>query len=247
LETYQSLLVVGPAYWYTDGVFAAPPALAIEVVCYSWMRSRWRPSTGFLNPARGNREQLGLAQDDNAENEEPWQEPWPEVNWGRIFQREERDQARHPEPESANLVEARVFSLAGGFAVFLEEDTASRSLVIDTEAEGEARVQRLPNRDIVPGMFVLLRTEGGGDYVAAVADQILGGDATRYRESQKRWKDALRSRIRAMGLFATCIRLLELGSVKADEQNVRNWVSPSNIRTRDRADFDAIMRLIGFD
>ena len=41
------------------------------------------------------------------------------------------------------------------------------------------------------------------------------------------------------------IQLLELGSQKANESNLRNWMSPDSIKTFYRKDFTAIMKLVG--
>lgn len=241
-DAYYQLLVIGPAYWYADHVFSSPRAETVRIVSYRWCRSKWQPAEAFLGALTRGR----TAPHDDEEDDAEVEEPWPEIDWGRILQRDTVS-PEAAEPSAADIVEGRLFSLHGGLAVVLEEGESARSLVIDLEAHDEAQVQRLQTRDIVPGIFVLLRTEGGGDYVAAVADQILGERAAPYRDSQRRWKHALRTEIKASGWLATSVRLLDLGSFRADEANLRHWASESSIRTRDSADFTAIMRLIGFE
>ncbi len=74
-------------------------------------------------------------------------------------------------------------------------------------------------------MFVLLRTEGG-DYVVPVANIIMKEPlATKARASQTKWKSLLRIKVWSRGLVEACCDLIDLGSDKANETNVRNWMS----------------------
>jgi hypothetical protein len=144
-------------------------------------------------------------------------------------------------------IDARGFLLEGDWAVFLEGDAKASALVIDLTVDDGESVRRIPISNIEAGMFVLVRTSGGGDYIVPVADEILGPEAQQVRDYQKEWKERLRLVVAARGLFATSIHLLDNGSTLANEMNVRNWMSPRNIRTSGYNDFLAIMRLIGLE
>src|SRR5208282_3171500 len=97
-------------------------------------------------------------------------------------------------------VPARLFALHGGYAVFLEEHQGSTCMVLDLAEDERSRVKRLATSDVEPDMFVLLRTEGGGDYVVPVADRILGQRAEQCRLAQQHWKLRLKTAVETYGL-----------------------------------------------
>ncbi|MEP7013727.1 MAG: hypothetical protein ABJC13_25685, partial [Acidobacteriota bacterium] len=181
-------------------------------------------------------------------------EPWPEPDWEEIKRRafEESDPAATKHGHDA--VEARLFLLGQGLAVFLDVSHRSKSLVIDPEADDEARVTRILSDEILPGKFLLQRTEGGGDYIVPLADKILGERAQPSRAMQSEWKGRLRAAVAESPqpdvnsrLMDVSVRLLDLGAHLADETNLRYWMSSRNICTRDRRDFQAILRLVGLE
>jgi hypothetical protein len=131
--------------------------------------------------------------------------------------------------------------------VFLDADEGGSWLVIDLAEEAATRVKRISVSSIEPGMYVLLREGGGGDYIVPVADKILASGATNARGLQRHWKSKLRDAVQMYGSYTVSMQLKKLGSVRANEGNVRNWMSERNIRTDDERDFAAIMRLVGLD
>jgi hypothetical protein len=106
-------------------------------------------------------------------------------------------------------------------------------------------VKKIKAGEIEPGMYVLLRTGGGGDFIVPVADQSMGAKGKKARQYQKNWKKLLRSLVISEGSAKIVGRLLELGSVRANLNNLRNWMSERNIKTDAREDFDSIMKLVG--
>jgi hypothetical protein len=64
---------------------------------------------------------------------------------------------------------------------------------------------------------------------------------------QEHWKGLLRRAVSTKGLLAVSIELLDYESRRANETNVRNWMSSRSIRPQDDEDFRAIMRLIGLE
>lgn len=263
-STYGRLIVLGPAAWYPAWVFSAPRAYGVDYISCSWMSCDWRPDFALVSTQSLilGRHTLGKSSGSHAspagaprvveESRLAAQEVLPVVDWDAISAQFER----HSAPGSVQEeVVARLFLLEGDVAVFLEAGESTKALVIDLEEDapeeddggGGRQFARMLVQDIEPGMFVLLRTSGGGDYLLPLADKFLGAQAERARERQRHWKSLLRDIVAREGLLATSIRLLDLGAVRADETNLRNWLSARNIRPHDKADFDAIMKLTGLE
>ena len=91
-----------------------------------------------------------------------------------------------------------------------------------------------------------MRTEGGGDYVVEVADNLLGARRDAARADQSLWKERLREAVDRLGHQAVVRQLEAHGSGRADA-NLRSWLSasPRNIRTADPSDFAAITAVGG--
>ncbi len=119
----------------------------------------------------------------------------------------------------------------------------------EDEDEGELQqIKRISLSRIRPDVFLLLRTEGGGDYIVPIADRILGEKAQDLRMMQEHWKELLRRAVSTKGLLVVCSKLLfDYGSKRASETNVRNWMSSRTIRPQYDEDFRAIMRLLGLE
>jgi hypothetical protein len=252
-DTYERLILLGPARWYPDHVFSAPRAAEIHVVSYRWNQNRWRPRTWLIGAAR---ESKATVEDDIAEDEASIDEDLPSIDWAEI-ERGAREilggddrQTGHWDDDQQmghDEIEVRLIALHGGYAVFLEGHEGSSCMVIDLAEDERSRVKRIAIADIEPGMFVLLRTEGGGDYVVPVADRILGPRAEECRRAQREWKSRLKTAISVHGLSEVARRLGAMGARLADEGNVRHWLSGRAIATQEKDDFAAIMQLVGLE
>jgi hypothetical protein len=130
------------------------------------------------------------------------------------------------------------------YAVFLPSDDASRVLTIDV-AEGLLRIESRSPRELREGMFVVLRTKGGADYVRDVADQIMGPRARPARQLQEVWKSRLLARTTELGLTTTSARLREHGVSHASPANVERWYSARGIALDEKADFKALLGWLG--
>jgi hypothetical protein len=248
-RTYLRLVLAGPTTWFPDHVFGSPRAPELHVVSYAWLLRSWRPQSLFVG---GSWVQVprGRSEPPEWEPAEPV-ESWPELDWGEIERlaiESSGDGLEHPH----DAVEARLFLLGEGNAVFLDVSQGSTSLVIDPDAEDDDRVKRVLTDEIAPGTFLLRRTEGGGEYIIPLADKILGKRAGSHRAMQADWKHRLREQVANSPqsdsnsrLLDVCMRLLDLGAHLADETNLRYWMSPRSICTRDPRDFRAIMELVG--
>jgi hypothetical protein len=249
---FTQMIIAGPAQWYSNAVFSAPRATRLDIVRFSWIRDGWRPKNAFLGSMPASRNQaihdlggpVGVTGGD-----EIWLEPE-----GLLLSRSLVDaltESSHTPGDNnggdEDMVDARGYYLASGMAVFLEVAEKASVLTIDPNEEDRHRFKRIKIGEIEPGVYILLRTAGTGDYVVPVADRLMGRAAKHARERQRYWKDKLRAVVDREGLLATSVLLLDHGSQVANEQNVRNWMSYRNIRTQDKRDFIAIMRAAGLE
>lgn len=240
---YSFICVCGAAKWFPDFVFTAPRASAVMVFRYDWIRDVVPAPPRFIEQEGEGKTPSAIVP---AASERPTVEAdqiMPTIDWVALQRR------GHPNPESeSESVPARVAVLEGDYGVFLEDDEGSMLLTVDlyTDVPIE-RVRRVRTKELAVGMFVVLRTSGGGDYVLPVANGLLGKTSTQLRNLQKEWKALLREKVADSNLFEISIQLIELGSTRANETNLRNWMSPRSIKTYDPQDFAAIMRLIGLD
>jgi len=249
---YPQMIIMGPSRWYPDSVFSAPRANRLDVVRFAWISDRWQPSNAFLGSIlpsiRHDSPEAGMTRE-LPSSDEFWLVPdglLPAVNLMRALSAFESSSVESS-CAGDDLVDARGYHLAGGMAVFLETEEKASVLTIDPNEDDRRRVKRVPIGDIEPGIYILLRTSGSGDYVVPIADRIMGSAAKRARERQRYWKDKLRALASHRGLLETSILLLDHGSQVANEQNLRNWMSYRTIRTQDKRDFIAIMRATGLE
>ncbi len=112
--------------------------------------------------------------------------------------------------------------------------------------DDQDRIDQVRVRDIGIGSAIVLRREGGGkDFIADVADALMGETAVELRTAQKRWKTVLRETVRKLGGVPNVEDTLRRRGIRA--KNVRYWMSPENIRTQSRDDFRILMNLIGIE
>jgi hypothetical protein len=244
-EPYDLQFVVGSPFWYSrrgwHWVFTAPRAAVVHSIAYGLAAGSLPPASAFSRSRLGRthmRRMEAVVAPDAADDDE--------IEFGA-------DLVSLPlaSPgqggQSSEIVSARVFLLGDGFAAFLSASPEARTETLSLEQPPGQRVVALPVDELIPGSFVLLRSEGGGDYVVAVADRLLGTQAQALRTMQVEWKSRLRHRVDQVGIDHIVRALRGHGSARADRQNVRNWCSQRTLRTQDQADFRAIMRLIGLE
>jgi hypothetical protein len=249
LTCYDQLIVIGPSRWFPEYVFTAAHASQIDILIFDWIKDRWKPQNVFVSPHKSsghsNRKYIAV---EERETSSRWDGIAPEnlliivdkaSSVTSTLNREDRDEYED--------VVAKCMFLEDDWAVFIEASEGTKTLVIDPDEDADNRIARIFVKEIKPGMFILARIGGGGDYIVPVADKIMGSQAQQAREYQKRWKELLRNYAKRNGLFKTSIDLLDLGSDVANEVNVRNWMSPRSIRTRKYSDFLAIMKLVGLE
>lgn len=254
---YSNLIVIGPARWYEDYVFRSPRARRIHIVRYRWIADAF-PSrevfTGSQKTSGSGTLDLGGPASDSSRGRivppgsslDP-EDFLPSTNWDdvlRIVSARTLEQSRHTDYEEEYAM-ARLFQLEGEIVVPLDSAEGSSATVLDLDDEEANPVRRMPVTNIEPGMFLLMRKGGGGEYIVSVADRILGDLSHGARDLQREWKNQLRQMVGEDGLPQVIAKLKRHGSRRASPGNVRNWMSYRSIKTEDQRDFRAIMKLIG--
>ncbi len=257
------MVVVGAPRWFPGHVFSVPRADEVHYVTYRWVAGRYTADPVFSGGVTGGHGGGGVPAEE-ADEEAPgdgWEfqadELIPSLNWGVV--RDRIGKSETTEDDHDEIVKAKLLVLCGELATFVEVSDGGAVMVIDLEEEderdeeeedgaGQGRIWKPKATELRPGMFVLLRTEGSGDYVVPVANIIMKEPlATKARASQTKWKSLLRIKVWSRGLVEACCDLIDLGSDKANETNVRNWMSPRSIRPNADSDFFAIIKYVGLE
>lgn len=241
---YDALVVIGSPRWFPAYIFTSPRAPRIDIVHFDWMHDGWKVPNTFVENYTSSRA-------DKAPVREFGEQPEPDIPEETILvnvdSRRVSSIAAEGERFEYDDIDARCIVFEADTAMFVAADRSATILVIDLEEHEDERVHTIEVDELTPGTFVLVRTSGGGDYIAPIADQLMGDKAEWARSVQSDWKTRLREYVVKNGLLKTSLDLLDIGSEIANETNVRNWMSPRNIRTRDEHDFRAIMSLIGIE
>ena len=157
----------------------------------------------------------------------------PSIDWDGVLRMVSARSVRDSDDtgEDEEYVSARLFQLEGEIVVALDASEGARATVLTSTQEEADPVKRMSVTDIEPGMFLLVRNEGGGEYIVLVADRFLREHAARAREVQRYWKDQLRRKVRVDGLRQVVNDLKNYGSRRANYVNLRNWMSHRTIKT----------------
>ena len=240
LGVMERLVMVGPIRRYKDYVFNSPRAEKMHTVRYEWA-SRWDISlkkAGRLFPPPGSERTSRSA---GVPGSKAIDYLAPMIDWSGIRrQAEERVGIEQNLTRSHVEVEARLHLLGGGYGVYLSDDR--KIYVLDLADED--RVSQVRVRDIgIDSVIILRRERGGRDFIADVADALLGEAALDLRLVQERWKDSLKRKVWELGGIPKTEEVLRRRGSRY--QNVRYWIAPENIRTLSRDDFRILMELIG--
>lgn len=271
-DCFKKLLLVGPTQWYPKYIFNSPRAYEIIILNYDWIRNFYSVTPSFICNSDENVENIingdlkkqfhfssGVNQikQMTVSNEKNIKDFYVtpdelelEINWNEISSK----QTSKNDSDSYNVfVDARLCLLQNDRAVYLEDGENSKIIIIDidgddeSEDEDSSKVKRILASNIQQGMFILLRTEGGGDYIIPIANKLMGSNAELARQYQKQWKQLLLNELKSKTFFELSISLLELGAKLVNEINLRNWTSEKNIKPSNLEDFKAIMKLINLE
>jgi len=261
-QSFSKILLIGPACWFHEYVLTAPRASEINIVRYSWVFDYWNPKSvliahsgnyqgnnpnKYIKDAIQNRAFNILASRQKEENLDPG-DIFPKIDWQSIKNRAiSYDNIKSDEEEEIEYVEAYLVLLVDDVAVLLDSSEGAKTTIIDLDRLSGSSIIKISVDRIESGMYLLLRTEGGGEYIYEMANYILGDEAEEVRRAQNYWKSLLRKAILAKSLQSVITELKQLGSLRANEVNVRNWASYRSIKTEQYIDFQAIMKLIGLE
>ena len=114
------------------------------------------------------------------------------------------------------------------------------------EFNPEPEIRKVQNDQLEPGMPLIVRTEGSGGSIAAVADLLFGKQSEGIRKKQDRWKIAFRQKLFTYSSASDVAEaLLSFGAPTSNEINVRNWQRSDTIKPKNYDDFKAIMAFSG--
>jgi hypothetical protein len=151
--------------------------------------------------------------------------PRPESSFRLIYPDEKED------CQYAKKISAIPFKFGGGHGAFLSPKSAVWIAKIEL-IQGIPQcssIEQIYADSLEPGDFVLMTTSGGGDMIPVVADMILGSEAQKLRETQNRWKAALRAVLDRNSTQYVVSQLQSRGAQNATPTNIRNWSSPRSI------------------
>jgi len=240
------LIAIGPRRWFPTYVTAAPRTKNLTFVHFRWIRDPDQDDGAFpvSLPGSSSIQVPAHPLSEPAESGESFVEAedlLPRIDWEAIVAQHAGPREDEYDPDVAS---ASLYALAGGLAVYLDASPGARTYVVDLEGDEGRRVHQEVTSQIDSGHFVLLRSEGGGDYIRAVADRILREDAARLRTLQEKWKELLRDKIRSQGLHRVTEQLSKHGCDEPSKMNVRYWSSRDSIATGEYRDFQAILRFV---
>ena len=255
------LAAIGPCGWFPEYVFAAPRAVSIHVISFRWIRDAWKPGPVFLHNSTdcaGGHHRLGTMPqcgDDSGTNDHAISDIQPSdlLPPKPVFLQRPFPSADGQSICTEETTPARLCHLSGNRAVFVAADDGATSLIIDMSEIGRVSINRTPTDELEPGFFLLLRTSGGGDFIAPIADRLLGDLATIHRSRQAEWKESLiakaserfgsLSRRELSSHVSAELRSQQLSLARA--ANVYYWMSAKCISPRKVEDFAAIMSFAG--
>ena len=245
LGFYDIVVCAGPFRWFSPAVIESPRAPTVVSICYADVTE-----ANIHDRRLPGSERSALKLDLRPIKEivtgltlEP-EAVLPSVNWNLVIRSGEAGRSAGDDDDEDRL--AYPVLLAGGYGAMLDASPGATALILDIEAAKPLdRLRRISTGLLAEGMYVVLRTEGGGDFVAAVADRLLGAEADRLRGMQREWKLRLHKVIANDGWSAVAKELTNRGAVHATTWNLRRWVGDEALRTELATDFTAIMSLIG--
>lgn len=234
------VIATGPFSWFPRSLLQAPRAEQFTFAYFGWLRDRNPDLDLLIGTEKRLRQALAPAPERQVAAPVASQQDagaWvPRIEWKAVARAAQRVDA------SGESVAAQLFLLASGEGVYLESRDRATAFVADLEYEVSVGQMRVA--DISVGTFLVVRTQGDGDYVRDLADRLLGQRSQHLRDLQRRIKRNLAAEITKDGTAEVARRLTRLGSPIANENNLRRWASSDSIRTHDFADFSAICELI---
>jgi hypothetical protein len=246
LNVFESLVYIGPFGWFPDSARSSPRCSRLASVKFGWMADGSSLSPSFVCTADSNllsprqvTKYFGSPSQSGQVLIRP-DEAAPPVNWSAVGAEIER---QSDFAETQQELAGQLLMLNGSVALIV--DAASGAKVHIIQPSGSTRLRKILVEDLELGMYILVRTEGGGDLVAEIADAILMDRAAGARALQDNWKRCLAEHVHSRGEDSVLSDLEGLGCKRATQYNLRNWISSKSIRPEYDDDFLSVLILCG--
>lgn len=246
-------IVIGPVRWHHPGAMLAPRAKKTVNLGYAPLQKIDKQKSLFPRPSiyapvsyeAGNASSgVSSPQEDT---EDFLGSLKPQRNWDQLLDRVRREASDLSTDEE--LVEARMFIVESGNAIYLRCDGQTKTHVLDLEDPSDP-VKNIYVDDIEVGNAILTRGDEPGDYIRGQADAILEltGMRGRARSAQSSWKKALIDKCASFPSHADAVRALkQVGCQSVSAQNLRNWMSEGLIKTKSKTDFEVLLSFCGYE
>ena len=257
---FKRILLLGAPAWYAhslEHIFQASRSSKITILCWDFFWGEYNPYENhfFSFATQDDQEKMGkvcgrkfsLKSQKMPEDIEIKPKLSSAVNLTQNIshQIEEKLKKEWQYQENENHKNSmRLYLLEDSYYTFLSNNEESRVDIIDIDT---LHRKSWKVSDLEEEMYLLLRTEGTGDYVSIMADKIVGDEEKqKYDEISDTWKSLLESYLQRFGYEKTIKDLKSEGcSDVANADNLRNWISPRNIGLGKQEDFKALLTLIG--
>jgi hypothetical protein len=260
-DCFDRMIILGPINWFTNSILLAPRAREIHLIRYSWIRQQLPPEPRFMGFPMENEEIVKRIAEALSQGERPGEqaaepsksldshELLPTINWAELKRRLSEPAAEDTIKDEAERenVQALIVEIEGEQGVLLDATEGARVMVVELDEHGKLQRLSVPVESVLPGIFIIVRTSGGGELIVPIADGILGEESARLRAKQKQWKTLLRKQVQASSISQVAAELGKLGAPLASDANLRNWISYRSIKTENYKDFYAIMCLVGLE
>ena len=249
-EKFDRLISIGPTAWFPDHVIASPRAPVLAFLHFDWLGPDHPPRPLRPAPEEGTWEAQGFSMPRSrprAVVDRPSQSVLdivPRIDWNLVL--DELDEMPAQGNGVSDAVPAQLCGFDGGESVFLRGHDGAETSVLSIDQK-QADVNWVPVAELEPGDFLLLRTTGGGDYVAELAWTYLGEKARDIRLAQANWKKKLAVTIRARGAERVSREVTANGAKAASAGNILAWASEERIQPGAKEDFLALLKTLGLD
>jgi hypothetical protein len=245
LGVFENLIYIGPLGWFPESARSSPRGRLLTSVKFSWLADGQPLVPSFISTGDASlvfpKPQINASSEQNVRSEElmvsPGEAASP-INWVEIG----AEIARQSDPADTDEEQlGRLLMLNGSMALIVDATPGAKMPIIKSGAS--TRLHRIPVDDLEAGMYILVRTGGGGNLVAEVADTILKDRAKDVRRLQDSWKIRLTDQVKSRGENAVLRDLEDMGCKRATYYNLRNWMSSKTIRPQFDDDFLSVLIL----